>query len=111
MYVSNDKLRELIQQQRDTGQVPDELITLIGKIAAGIHQRYRLPLDVDDFRQDATMHILARLHLVQLDKNIFNYLSTLAMNLGRYFCRAAATAAQRQHLYFLEKKAAGDLDS
>lgn len=107
-YIDAETLRALVRDYRSGGVVSEPLAAVLLKIAGGVWDRYRYTADRDDFVQEVVMHLLQRpLEKVDVQKNLFAYLSTCAINFGRKLRDKAHVERRRFETYAAECQEAG----
>lgn len=77
MYVTKERLRELVKDCQATGRMSSELLEAFGRIAHGLYSYMGKPglVDEDDYKQEAYLRLLARFHLIRPEGNLFCYLT------------------------------------
>jgi len=82
-YLEPAELAALLRERRVTGRVSDALGRALLQIAGGVWDRFHFTRDRDDFVQDVAVHLLQRpLELADVQKHVFNYLTTCAIHYG-----------------------------
>lgn len=81
-YVSNHDLTVMTGDLQASGQMPDELVTALTRIMAGVVRRYQAD-DGDDLIQEFILLVLTKYQKVDLTRNVFAYYTTSAINLVR----------------------------
>lgn len=82
-YIDVASLAAMIREHRRTGVISDELGKALLAIAGGVWDRYRFTADREDFVQDAVLHLIGRpLEKADLQKHVFNYMTTCVIRFG-----------------------------
>jgi DNA-directed RNA polymerase specialized sigma24 family protein len=86
MYVEKERLKELVIDAQANG-VSNEFALALMHIMAGAHQSYvkygtfYTGKEVEDFQQDFVIRIMKHVHLIDVEQNIFSYLTQIAVNI------------------------------
>ncbi len=80
MYVTPERLRAIILDCQARGSMSADLAEVVRRIAAGLHSRFHLTIDVEDYSQEVILQVIQKMHLVNPDKIPFNYLTTIAFS-------------------------------
>lgn len=83
MYASRQQLTDLISEFQATGQMPEELVTILDRIITGVAGRYGFNSDLEDRKQEFYLLVLRKKDNIRAEGAVFNYLSTMAMNVLR----------------------------
>jgi hypothetical protein len=82
-YITRDQLADLVGEYRRSGRVSEQLGAALVQIAAGVFDRYQFVPDKDDCVQEIVLHLMQRpLEKADLQKHLFNYLTTCAIRFG-----------------------------
>lgn len=96
-YLNKTELQALVRQSQAAGQPLPDLLVAARLIMSGLAQRYR-PADLDDLQQDFAIRIIEILPQLDSSKNVFSYLTTVALNLIRHHQQGVNTRARRCRL-------------
>lgn len=102
-YLDNATLSRLIRDHRSSGVISDELGLALLALAGGIWDRYRFTREREEFVSEVVIHLLQRpLALADVQKHIFNYLTTCAIRFG-WKLRDREHGDQRRWLTYAEE--------
>lgn len=87
MYVRKQKLVSLLADLKAKGEPSRELLTVLEKIITGLAYRYKFVVDIEDAVQEYHILVYRKRNNIDLSQNLFNYLTTLAMNLLKVLWR------------------------
>ena len=104
---TKNALLDKIQDARDKGQPSTELVEAIERIARGRVQKLGLT-DLDDFVQEAIMHTLQKLHLIDLRKSPFSYITSMVWRKFLALARKEQNEKAKIDSYGQRKKDRGD---
>ena len=83
VYTTRQELTDLVQEFQATGQMPEALVTILDKIISGVASRYGFWHDLEDRKQEFQLLVLKKVNNIKTTGNVFNYLTTCALNVLR----------------------------
>ncbi len=96
MYVSPEELRRIVKDAQAVGGLTPELAGVVVKICDGLWGRYRFfRIDKDDFTQEVCLVVHIKVPTLDTTKNVFNYLTSVAINEARFMVRKEKTEARK----------------
>lgn len=85
MYTSEKEMKQLIRELKKTGIMSERLMVVLQTMVIGINKRYKLwsvtPEDIEDFCQEIIVLVLSKRHMIRLSGSVFNYVTTMCVNL------------------------------
>lgn len=94
LYVTKQRLVELIQMAQ-AGDFTSELVDVVYNIAEGLHKKYHYTIDLEDYRQNAVLLVLKKVHRIDTSREVFCYLTTTVRNEANCMIRKLITTEQK----------------
>ena len=85
MYLTPQKLKELVLDAQRQGRMTADLAQAVARIAAGVWagggKGRCAGVEEEDFCQHVVGHMLTRFHFIDPEREVFNYLTTTCLQL------------------------------